>query len=97
MLKAMHAAEYVAAARENAGAVIEKLKAMRLIKAADLVEASIGETLTYYAFPEEHRRRIRTNNPLERLMREIRISRTSNCGNPSSATARPQQREDSFQ
>jgi putative transposase len=26
----------------------------------------------YYAFPEEHRRRIRTNNPLERIMREIR-------------------------
>jgi len=30
------------------------------------------ETLTYYAFPEEHWRRIRTNNPLERLLREIR-------------------------
>ena len=30
------------------------------------------ETLTYYAFPEEHWRRIRTNNPLERIMREIR-------------------------
>ena len=30
------------------------------------------ETLTYYAFPEEHWRRIRTNNPLEQIMREIR-------------------------
>jgi transposase-like protein len=30
------------------------------------------ETLTYYAFPEEHWRRVRTNNPLERLLREIR-------------------------
>ena len=30
------------------------------------------ETLAYYRFPEEHWRRIRTNNPLERLMREIR-------------------------
>jgi hypothetical protein len=29
-------------------------------------------TLTYYAFPEEHWRRIRTNNPLERILREIR-------------------------
>ena len=72
MLKAIHAAEDVAAAREKAGAVIDKLEAMRLMKAAELVEASIGETLTYYAFPEEHWRRIRTNNPLERLMREIR-------------------------
>jgi transposase-like protein len=30
------------------------------------------ETLTYYGFPEEHWRRIRTNNPLERLLRKIR-------------------------
>jgi hypothetical protein len=32
----------------------------------------VPETLAYYAFPEEHWRRIRTNNPLERIMREIR-------------------------
>jgi putative transposase len=30
------------------------------------------ETFAYYAFPEEHWRRIRTNNPLERILREIR-------------------------
>jgi hypothetical protein len=36
------------------------------------VERSIEETLGYYAFPEEHWRRIRTNNPLERILREIR-------------------------
>src|SRR5215510_5444430 len=41
-------------------------------RAAELVEAAVEETLTYYAFPEEHWRRIRTNNPLERLLREIR-------------------------
>ena len=28
--------------------------------------------LTYYSFPEEHWQRIRTNNPLERILREIR-------------------------
>jgi putative transposase len=33
---------------------------------------TLEETLTYYAFPEEHWRRIRTNNPLERILREIR-------------------------
>ena len=33
---------------------------------------NVSETLAYYAFPEEHWRRIRTNNPLERIMREIR-------------------------
>ena len=39
---------------------------------AELVETAVPETLAYYAFPEEHSRRIRTNNPLERIMREIR-------------------------
>jgi putative transposase len=50
--------------------VIEKLHGLRLTKAAELAEAGVEETLTYY--PEEHWRRIRTNNPLERLLREIR-------------------------
>jgi putative transposase len=52
--------------------VIEKLRALRLTRAAELAEAPVEETLTYYAFPEEHWRRIRTNNPLERILREIR-------------------------
>ena len=30
------------------------------------------QTLSYYDFPSAHWRRIRTNNPLERIMREIR-------------------------
>jgi transposase-like protein len=34
--------------------------------------AEVEEILAYYAFPEEHWRRIRTNNPLERILREIR-------------------------
>ena len=38
----------------------------------DLSSHKVGETLAYYAFPSEHWRRIRTNNPLERLMKEIR-------------------------
>ena len=32
----------------------------------------IGETLAYMAFPREHWRSLRTNNPLERVMRELR-------------------------
>ena len=32
----------------------------------------MDETLVYDAFPDEHWRRIRTNYPLERIMREIR-------------------------
>jgi putative transposase len=72
MLKAIHASEDLAAAREKANRVIEKLRGLRLSRAAELVDAAVEETLTYYAFPEEHWRRIRTDNPLERILREIR-------------------------
>jgi len=72
MLKAIHAAEDVQAAREKARQVVAKLRDQRLTRAAELVEKSIEETLGYYEFPEEHWRRIRTNNPLERILREIR-------------------------
>ena len=40
--------------------------------AAALVVAGIEETLYYYVFPREHWRSLRTNNPLERLLREVR-------------------------
>lgn len=72
MLKAIHAAEDIEAATAKAGLVVDKLRGQRLGGAADLVHNTVAETLAYYAFPEEHWRRIRTNNPLERLMREIR-------------------------
>ncbi len=39
---------------------------------ADLLEEHGHETLTYYAFPDSHWIKLRTNNPLERIMREIR-------------------------
>ena len=41
-------------------------------KAADIVELAVQQTLTYYNFPDIHWQKIRTNNPLERIMREIR-------------------------
>ncbi len=72
MLKAIHAQENREEALRKAEDVIAKLKAMRLSKAAELVQGHVEETLAYYSFPNEHWRRIRTNNPLERLMREIR-------------------------
>ena len=72
MLKAIHAQENLAAAQEKAGNVVGTLRAQRLVRAADLVEEHIDETLTYYAFPDEHWQKIRTNNPLERIMKEIR-------------------------
>jgi putative transposase len=72
MLKAVHASEDLGAALEKAEAVCEKLKAMKLPKAAEKVKTGISETLAYYHFPREHWRRIRTNNALERIMKEIR-------------------------
>lgn len=72
MLKAIHAQEDIESAREKSQAVIEKLKSMKLHEAAKKVEAGIEETLTYMHFPREHWIKIRTNNGLERLMREIR-------------------------
>jgi transposase-like protein len=72
MLKAIHASEDREAARVKAAQVVIKLQEMKLGAAASLVEGRIEETLSYYAFPAEHQRSLRTNNPLERLMREIR-------------------------
>jgi putative transposase len=72
MLKAIHASEDRESALQKATAISEKLDQMKLPKAADKVSSFIQETLTYYAFPAAHWRKIRTNNPLERIMREIR-------------------------
>ena len=72
MLKAIHAQESHEAAQAKAGGVAGKLRALRLAKVAEWLEETVEETLVYYAFPDEHWRRIRTNNPLEPMMREIR-------------------------
>ena len=72
MLKAIHASEDRQAALEKATSVIAKMQQMKLREAASKIKQSIEETLTYYDFPSAHWRRIRTNNPLERIMREIR-------------------------
>ena len=60
------------AAWEKARSVVEELCAMKLKEAAKKVEDGIEETLTYCDFPAEHWTRIRTNNAIERLNREIR-------------------------
>jgi putative transposase len=72
MLKAIHAQESKSAAREKAKLIIATLKEMKLKEAAAKMEAGIEETLTYMDFPFEHWTRIRTNNVIERLNREIR-------------------------
>lgn len=72
MLKPIHAAKDQEVAQQKAEAVIAKLEAMKLPKAAKIVREGIAKTLTYCSFPNAHWRRIRTNNPLKRIMREIR-------------------------
>ena len=80
MLKAIHAQEDLAEATKKAEAVADKLEGMKLRKAARKVRDGAQETLAYYHFPREHWRQIRTNNPLERIMREIRRrSRVVGC------------------
>jgi transposase-like protein len=80
MLKAIHAQEDRASAEAKARDVVRKLEKMRLAKAAGIVREGAAETLTYYAFPSEHWRSLRTNNPLERILREVR-RRTRVVGN----------------
>jgi transposase-like protein len=72
MLKAIHAQEDRASAEQKAAAVVAKLETMKLSKAAGIVAAGAAETLSYMGFPREHWRCLRTNNPLERINREVR-------------------------
>jgi len=72
MLKAIHAQESREAAQDKAATVVEDLRRQKLGKAAELIETHIDETLSYYSFPDSHWLKIRTNNPLERIMKEIR-------------------------
>lgn len=60
------------AARQKAGLVAEKLRKMKLDAVAKFVEDSVEKTLSYMNFPYEHWVKIRTNNGLERIMKEIR-------------------------
>jgi putative transposase len=72
MLKAIHAQETRLAAETKAVDVTAKLRNMKLKAAADLVEQKIHETLAYYAYPSQHWLKLKTNNPMERLLKEAR-------------------------
>ena len=49
-----------------------ELESMKLKEVAKVVRGGYAETLAYCEMPREHWRRIRTNNAIERLNREIR-------------------------
>ena len=64
MLKAIHAQESREAATRKAEDVIFSLKSTKLTTAAELVESHIEETFSFYAFPDQHWIKLKTNNPL---------------------------------
>lgn len=72
MLKAIHAQENHEAAVQKAKAVADRLKELKLSGAAEIVENGVDETLAYMYFPSRHWLRIRTNNTIERVNREIK-------------------------
>ncbi len=74
-LKAIFSMESRDKALEKAESVAKDMEARKLREAAKCLREGIGETTTYLLDdypPREHRRRIRTNNMIERLNREIR-------------------------
>ena len=73
-LKAVFSMESRDKALENAEFVAKDMESKKLREAAKCLGEAIGETTTYLLddYPREHRRRIRTNNMIERLNREIR-------------------------
>lgn len=60
------------AAEAEALAVADELERSKPREGAKVVRDGHAETLTYTGFPREHWRRIRANNAIERLNREIR-------------------------
>ena len=73
-LQAIFSMESRDKALEKAESVAKDMEARKLREAAKCLREGIGETTTYLLddYPREHRRRIRTNNMIERLNREIR-------------------------
>lgn len=72
MLKAIHAQESLEACGRKAEEVADELESMRLGTSARMVRDGLAETLACTEFPPEHWLRIRTNNGIERIDREIR-------------------------
>ena len=72
MLRAIRAMGSREASEAKAPEVAAELDGMKLREAARVVGDGCAETLTYARLPRERWRRIRTDNAIERLSREIR-------------------------
>ena len=71
LLRTIFAQPHREAATEQLGLVCDMLD-KRWSKAAQLVRSAQDDILAYMAFPTEHWKRIYSNNPLERLNKEIK-------------------------
>lgn len=71
-LKAIFAQEDRAACLRKAEEVIQFLRDNKMKSAANTLESGIQEALTYTNYPHEHWLKIRSNNGIERINREIR-------------------------
>ena len=69
-LREIFAAEDLEQARLHLGRVLERF-GEKLPKVAALLEAAEEDLLAFYRFPAEHRSKLRSTNPLERLNKEI--------------------------
>jgi len=56
----------------KADKIIVQLREIKLKKIMKLQTETADDTLTYHAVPNKHWRRARSNNPHERIVREIR-------------------------
>ncbi len=70
-LKTIWHQENAEEARHKAARVKEQF-GRSLPAAMRTLEGALEDSLTFYEFPREHWKMLRTNNPLERLMKEIR-------------------------
>ena len=52
--------------------MVRQIKTMRLHTAAARVEAPVQDTLTYYGYPSRYWLKLKTNYPMERLLKEVR-------------------------
>lgn len=71
-LKDLFSAPEIAQAKERAKRLAEQLRERKKERQADWLEENIEECLSVYAFPPEHRTKLRTTNIAERFNEEIR-------------------------
>jgi putative transposase len=70
LIRPIFNAENAAQARDRLSEAVAHLDG-RLAKVATLLEDAEADILAFYAFPADHRRKLRSTNPLERFNREI--------------------------